>query len=365
MILQRYIARRFVLSFLGVLGVFLLMLALFDLVEQIRRFGSTDATFGAIVRLTLLRVPESLYQILPLIVILATLALFLALARSSELVVTRAAGRSAIRSVVAPCIVAGLIGVLGIALVNPLVAATSKRYETVAGRYLGGDPSTLSISREGLWLRQGGDAGQTVIRASRANLDGTQLFDVTFLGFSTAATAQYRIEAAQAELVPGAWAITDAKEWRFDVEGNIERAAIEMAETSLPSNLTRSQILDSFGTPSAIAIWDLPEFIAQLEKAGFSARAHRMYLHMELAMPFLLIAMVLVGAGFTMRHTRSGRTGVMVLMALGLGFALFFIRNFEQVLGENGQIPILLAAWGPPVAAMLLPLGLLLHLEDG
>lgn len=365
MILHRYIARRFVLSFLGVLGVFVLMLALFDLVEQIRRFGGTDATFGAIVRLTLLRVPESLYQILPLIVILATLALFLGLARSSELVVTRASGRSAIRSLVAPCIVTGLIGLVGIALVNPLVAATSKRYEQVAGRYLGGDPSTLSISREGLWLRQGSDSGQTVIRASRANLDGTQLFDVTFLGFSPDATAQYRIEAAEAELVPGAWSISDSKEWRFDVEGNIERAAVEMTETSLPSNLTRGQILDSFGTPSAIPIWDLPEFIAQLENAGFSARAHRMFFHMELATPLLLIAMVLVGAGFTMRHTRAGRTGLMVLMALGLGFALFFIRNFAQVLGENGQIPILLAAWGPPIAATLLPLGLLLHLEDG
>jgi lipopolysaccharide export system permease protein len=365
MILHRYIARRFILSFLGVLGVFLLMLALFDLVEQLRRFGSTDASFGAIVRLTLLRVPESLYQILPLIVILATLALFLGLARSSELVVTRASGRSAIRSLVAPCIVAALIGALGVALVNPLVAATSKRYEQVSGRYLGGDPSTLSISREGLWLRQGGEAGQTVIRASRANLDGTELFDVTFLGFSTEARAEYRIEAAQAELIPGAWAITDAKKWRFDSGGNIEQAAVEMAETTLPSNLTRSQILDSFGTPSAIPIWDLPQFIAQLERAGFSARAHRMFLHMELAMPLLLVAMVLVGAGFTMRHTRSGRTGLMVLMALGLGFALFFIRNFAQVLGENGQIPILLAAWGPPIAAMLLPLGLLLHLEDG
>ena len=65
----------------------------------------------------------------------------------------------------------------------------------------------------------------------------------------------------------------------------------------------------------------------------------------------LLVAMVLVAAGFTMRHTRFGRTGVMVLMALGLGFALYFVRNFAQVLGENGQIPPLLAAWGPPSAA--------------
>ena len=55
----------------------------------------------------------------------------------------------------------------------------------------------------------------------------------------------------------------------------------------------------------------------------------------------------------------------MVLMAIRLGFTLYFIRNFAQILGESGQIPVLLAAWGPPVAAVLLPLGLILHLEDG
>jgi len=365
MILHRYFGHRFLMSFLGVLGIFALMLVLFDMVEQIRRFGGTDASFGAIIRLTLLRLPESLYEILPLIVILATLALFLGLARSSELVVTRAAGRSAIRSLIAPSVAAFLIGALGVALFNPLVAATSKRYEQVAGRYLGGDASTLSVSREGLWLRQGGETGQTVIRASRANLDGTRLFDVTFLGFGLDGAAEFRIEAAEALLVPGAWEIADAKTWRFDMEGNIERAATETEATSLPSNLTRSQILDSFGTPSAIPIWDLPDFISRLENAGFSAKAHRMFLHSELATPLLLVAMVLVAAGFTMRHTRFGRTGIMVLMALGLGFTLYFVRNFAQILGENGQIPILLAAWGPPVAAILLPLGLLLHTEDG
>ena len=86
---------------------------------------------------------------------------------------------------------------------------------------------------------------------------------------------------------------------------------------------------------------------------------------MELALPLLLAAMVMIGAGFTMRHARFGRTGLMVLLALMLGFAMYFIRNFAQVLGETGEIPVALAAWAPPVAAVLLSLGLLLHLEDG
>ena len=364
--LDRYFARRYATSFLSVAGIFFVLVSLADLVEQARTHGAEEgAGLGDILALTLLNAPGALYELLPLLVILAGIALFLGLARSSEMVVTRAAGRSALRALVAPVAVVALIAVLALLVLNPLAAATSREYEARAQEIEGTGASIISVDASGLWLRQGGEDGQTVIRASRANLDGTQLFDVTILGFALDGTATSRIEAAEAALVPGAWELRDAKEWRFAVEGNIERAAVVVPAMRIPSDLTRDEILDSFGEPSAVPIWDLPEFIARLESAGFSATAHRVFFQMELATPFLLVAMVLVGAGFTMRHARLGRTGVMVLMALGMGFTLYFIRNFAQILGENGQIPVLLAAWGPPVAAILLPLGLLLHLEDG
>ena len=366
MTLHLYFAKRFAKTFFSVLLIFFAILSLIDLIEQIRKFGSTEATFGTLVTLTFLNVPEGLYRILPLIMILATLALFLGLARSSELVVTRASGRSALKSLFAPVILAFLIGCVAVAAVNPIVAATQRQYEVISERLSSDGASTLSVSREGLWLRQGTSAGQTVIRAARANLDGTELFGVTFLGYDRNGLATYRIEARSAQLVEGAWSIEGAKEWRFDGEvRNPEVDAFETERMSLASNLTREQILDSFGTPSAIPIWEIPAFINRLETAGFSARVHRTFFHVELALPLMLVAMVLVGAGFTMRHTRFGRTGLMVLMSLGLGFALYFARNFAAILGESGQVPILLATWGPPIAAVLLPLGLLLHLEDG
>jgi lipopolysaccharide export system permease protein len=53
------------------------------------------------------------------------------------------------------------------------------------------------------------------------------------------------------------------------------------------------------------------------------------------------------------------------LSAVLMGFGLYFIRSFAQILGENGQIPIALAAWAPPIASICLALGLLLHAEDG
>ena len=204
-----------------------------------------------------------------------------------------------------------------------------------------------------------------MIRAVRASTDGTELFGVTFQMFDGAGQTISRIEAQSALLVPGAWVLSGAKRWDM-TQANPERSAETLPEgATLPSNLTREGIRDSFGEPSAVPFWNLPAYIAGLEKAGFSARAYLVWYQMELAQPLLLAAMVLIAAGFTMRHARAGKSGVLVVLAILGGFLIFFLRNFAQVLGENGQIPTTMAAWTAPVAATLMALGLLLHLEEG
>jgi lipopolysaccharide export system permease protein len=166
-------------------------------------------------------------------------------------------------------------------------------------------------------------------------------------------------------VVEGAWELTGVRRWPL-VEGvNPEARAESLPQLTLPSTLTREQIRDSFGKPETVPIYQLPAFIAQLNGAGFAALQHRVWLQSELSSPLMLAAMVLIGAGFTMRHTRFGRTGIMVLSAILLGFGTFFVRSFAQVLGETGQLPVALVAWTPPIAAILLAVALLLHTEDG
>ena len=364
MILHRYFARRFAMTFLGVFGVFLMILAFVDLVEHIRKFSGTEATFAEIAILTLLNTPQAIYTIMPLIVILSAISLFLSLARSSEMVVTRAAGRSALLALVSPVVVAFIIGVLGIAILNPIVAATQRQYE-IRSDALRGESSVLTLGSSGLWLRQGDTDSQTVIHARSANLDGTVLTDVTFITFTRDGGPAQRIAASQAALTQDAWIAQDAKSWSLDTDNTPEQAATTHDTLLIPSTLTADQIRDSFGTPSSIPIWDLPGFIERLRLSGFSAQRHEVWFQMELAMPLFLVSMVMIGASFTLRHQRGGRTGLMVLFAILLSFTIYFLRNFAQILGENGQLPAALAAWAPPIAAIGIAMGFLLHQEDG
>jgi len=363
--LHLYFALRFFRAFAGVFGALAGIVLLIDIAEHVRRFGGQDIGMSRIVGLSVLHAPETVYRVLPLIAILSTLALYLALARSNELVVTRAAGLSALRALTAPVILAFLIGGVAVAVLNPIVAATLREYEARSATIESKEERVLSIIGEGLWLRQGSRDGQTVIHARSASLDGTRLADTSFIVYSPDGAPIQRIDARTAVLTEGAWNLSDVKSWPLAGSDNPERDARHHDRLLFPSDLTREQIRDSFGTPKAIAIWDIPDFIEDLDRAGFSAKSHRVWLQMEFALPLSLVAMVMIGAGFAMRHTRLGRTGPMALAAILFGFGFYFIRDFAQVLGENGQIPAALAAWAPPIAAILMSLSLLLHLEDG
>ncbi len=363
MILHFYLARRFFTMFMAILAIFALLQILLDFIEQLRRFDGVP--FGTVLRLTLLKLPDGLYQLIPLVVALAAISMFLSMAKSSELVVARASGRNGIVLIVAPCLVAFAIGLFALVIGNPIVASTSKRLDVLTDQIKNDGASSLSIGSEGLWLRQGSQDGQTVIQARGADSQGTRLYDVDFLTYAPEGGPQMRIIARSAELKDGAWHIDRAKIWHLDETTNAESQATFHDEMRLSSPLTAADIQDRFGDPASVPIWDLPNFISQLETAGFTARRYIVWLHVELARPVFLLSMVLIAAVFTMRPQRAGRVGLSVLAAIMLGFGLYYVRNVAQVLGENGQIPVSFAAWVPPSAAFMLGLGLVLQREDG
>jgi lipopolysaccharide export system permease protein len=366
MTMHFYFARRFAWIFLGVFGSFFALTLLIEATSLFGQFDQANIGVTDTLRLALLKTPASIYQLLSMIVILSSLTMFLGFSRHSELVATRAAGLSAIRSLIAPVLVALLIGVIGVAALNPLAATALRQYESETGRYESGTKSSFSLSRKGLWLRQGSDQGQTVIFAQKANFDATRLSRVTFFEFDPAGIAQRRIETEFAVLNTGAWILGPGKFWRINQPGVVpDRTAREFESLTLPSELTSEQILDSFGDPSTISIWDMRAFIDRLERSGFSTNRHQVYFHLELASPVLLAAMVMIGAALTMRPARSGRIGLVILFTVVAGLAVFIFQDFAQILGSNGAIPVLAAAWGPPVSAILFALGLLLHMEDG
>ncbi|WP_185804664.1 LPS export ABC transporter permease LptG [Pontivivens nitratireducens] len=365
-VLNFYILRRHIAGLLMALSAALILVLVSDLVDLSGRIADGVQSAPPVLVMAMLHAPSILSETLPFIVLLGSLAAFLRLARTSELVVIRAAGLSVWRILQMPVLGALVLGCLAFAVWNPIAATTLSRYEVLKSRHFDGQESQLSISAEGLWLRQADADGQTVINASRASPFGDELIGVLIFEFDTDGVLDRRMSARRAVLTPGAWQVEQARIWQMDSAGTFAMVhGVDRETVIVPTDLTSSRILESFADPQELSFWNLQEFIGTLESSGFSSTRHRLYMQTELAQPLMFVAMVLIAAGFSMRHVRFGSVGVRILLCVIAGFGIFFLSDFTQALGSAGTIPVIVAAWVPPIAALLLATSLLLHLEDG
>ncbi|MEK9643334.1 MAG: LptF/LptG family permease, partial [Paracoccaceae bacterium] len=157
--------------------LFYLFSLMIEMANQLRWHADlTD--FKTVFFLAVLNSTEVVYTIMPLIMIFASIWLFLALARSSELVVARASGRSGLTFLLGPIGVSVLLSGLILVFLNPIVAYSTARYLTLSQEIKNEGRSVFSIGTEGLWLRQGDTDGYTVVRASGANGAGSVFYDV-------------------------------------------------------------------------------------------------------------------------------------------------------------------------------------------
>jgi lipopolysaccharide export system permease protein len=358
--LSGYIGRLFFTRFLAVFFAFTAIVFLFDFIELLRRAATkADAPFAVIVRLSLLKLPHMAQELIPFVVLFATMLTFWRLTRSHELTVVRAAGVSVWQFLLPALALALLIGAVRVTLLNPMAAALYSRFEQVEAKTLRGRTSMLAVSPTGFWLREVDSHTNAIIHAQRMSSRDMELYEVIFFNLVGKDKFASRIDAATARLESGMWIMRDA--WISSPE-QPERFE---AEYRLPTEMTLERIQESFASPETISFWDLPGFINTLEAADFSAVRHRLHYQRLLSGPLLLFAMVLVAASFSLRAPRRG--GGQMLLAFGtlIGFVLFFISNLVAALGQSGSIPVQLAAWTPAGISTLLGVTLLLHLEDG
>lgn len=358
--LSLYIARHFFSGITLVLLVLVGLIAMIDGVELLRRStGREAATFGIVLQMTFLRMPFMAQKVVPFAVLFGGMLALIRLTRSHELVVARATGVSAWQFLLPGLALALAIGVFVVTVFNPLASATTWRFEQLEGKFLRGRTNLLAASSSGLWLREGREDGQSVLHALRVSKEDNELQDVTIFIYEGTDRFVRRIDADSAVLKNGYWKLDNALVSEPDRQGK------SFAEYHLATSLTLGQIQESFASPETMSFWELPAFIETLEAAGFSALKHRLHWHSILSGPLLLCAMVLISATFSLRLTRRGGTGLLILGGLFAGFLLYFLTDVVLALGMSASIPAALAAWAPAGAFTMLGLAMLFHLEDG
>jgi len=358
---SRYVSRQFLMSVGVAFLVCLAIIFLADFVEVMRRTSNKDdVSLGIVLSMTLLRLPTLGWDVMPFAVLIGGMAALLRLNRNQELVIARAAGISVWQFLMPTVVAAFFIGVVAVTVYNPVAAALIERFEQLESRYIKGRASLLSVAETGFWLREANENGQSIVHALRgSSFDEIVLQEVIIFSYSPDGQFSGRLDASSAILKSGYWDLDQV--WVTEPSGQPQY----YDNFQLPTELQPARVQESFNKPQTISFWDLPGYIEVAENAGFSARQHRLYFYSLLASPVLFCTMVFIAATFSMRISRLGGVGQLVIGAIFAGFMLFFLTRLSLALGNSGIMPALLAAWAPALIAMLIGLSVLFHLEDG
>ncbi|MGZ5922859.1 MAG: LptF/LptG family permease, partial [Rhizomicrobium sp.] len=241
--LYRYLAVQFFLGVAVVYSAFLVLAFSIDIVNLLNRTAGHAVTTAVIVGMAVLQLPDLGQKMLPFAILLGGVFTFARLSRSQELVATRAAGVSAWDFLLPPLAVAVVIGIFAVTVFTPISARMFAEFAGLEARYVKGEASQLSVSQNGLWLRQGDEKQQSVIHALRVADQGQHLEDVIVFLYGANDHFTGRIDAKTGQLQNHAWLLHDA--WTSDTSGRPAHHDSYLLNTTL----TPEQIQESFASP--------------------------------------------------------------------------------------------------------------------
>ncbi len=357
--LNRYLGRQYLMWFLVFLGALAGIIFLFEIAELLRRAADEpNANFILIIKMGLYKLPETVERVLPFVVLFAAMFTFWRLTRSHELVIVRSAGVSAWQFLMPALTVTLLFSFFNVTVLNPIGAVFNARYKMLESRYLAHAP-TLELTGAGLWLRQRDNDRHYLLHADHVSTDPLTLTPLIVFIYDNNDHYLGRIDAPKGVLQEGYWEIGDA--WL-----NLDQKPPEHVDrTSITTTLTLDKIQESMAPPNTISFWELPGFIRALRAIGLPPARHELEFQGLLSHPVLLCAMVFVAAAFSLRMSRRGGLLPIIIGGVIAGSTVFVLGNVASALGINQRLPVILAAWAIPIAALALANAALLYLEDG
>ena len=362
-ILGSYLIKQAVLNFLYVLAVISAIIMMFDMLEILRKTsGRYDVSIGFLLEYVIAKLPETVDKVIPFIVMVSTMITFWRLSKANEFVIIRAAGVS-IWGVLTPVLLAVFaIGFFWVAAVNPLSAKLYELRETLSYRLSTNNPNAFLFSNKGLWIREGRDKEHmAIINASSLNLqeDVLWLHDISIIEADERTQIKRRIEAFVATLEDGNLNLRDVRIYKAGQKVEI------LNNMQYPTEMNLQRIKDNFVDPEAISFWNLPDTIEFYETSGFSVQRHKMRYLSLMALPFLLMAMVLVAGLFSLRASqRQGGVLWMIVFGITTGFTVYFTSQVISAFGINMYIPIWFAVWVPAIVVASLSVLVYLHREE-
>ncbi|MSO73065.1 MAG: LPS export ABC transporter permease LptG [Rhodospirillaceae bacterium] len=332
MILYRYLIQSYLAWFVALVAGLVIFLQTLDLLAEANTvLAGGGPPLASLLRYVSLRAPSIAETVAPLAGLLAPLLALNAMARNSEILAMRAAGRS-VMSLVGGLMAAGAIlsGTFFLFSEYVVVPANGEMENWKQAGFQTGDHLEIG---ESSWIVE----GNTIVRVGHVTREGKVLSDVRIFNQAP--------DTRVTDILGVRLAIWETDHWTtFDVR------RIAGADTSTPAwntTLKPEQFVQLANHPNELSMNALKEYVGSVSVGSRPPYFYDTWLQHKFAGPVVLALMPLLAALAAFTHHRQGSPVLTIVLGITFGFMFVVINNILLAMGQFGSLPPLLAAWLP------------------
>ncbi len=388
-LLDRYIVREFLKVFLfGIVALILVstVVAIFERADDIAKH---NPPFSIIIGFFLAKIPQDVFMIAPISMLLSTLLVMGTFAQNSEITAMLASGISIYRMSV-PLLIIGLIVSLLMFGLNEFIIPPANQLKEEYKRIIKGRPDKRKMAKIRIWFR-GKRENQVFQELQEDRIyyinalipegpQGPEIHGLTVFELSENFSPIRRLDARRGiyHQPPSQAQEEDKRVWKtwipkvFDVFKSSETqedvpqplgtwTLYQGTERSLLPHESRSIItfqerrdyiiprsFEDFRRdtkdPEDMNYRELKEYIVTLTESGYDISKYIVDLRAKISYPFVSLVMVIIGFPFALTSPRSG-AALGVGLSVFIGITYWIILQLGISLGHAHILPPTLAAW--------------------
>ena len=374
--IRRLIYREALISIALVAMGFLALFFFFELVEELQYLGKNNGLPSglptasdiyqirhALVYVGLL-IPNHLYELLPISVLIGSIFVMARLAQSSEYTILRTSGLDPWRALKMLLSLGSIFVVLSFVIGDYLAPLSERTAQLLKARYQG----TITIGQTGAWLKEK-QADKSVIANVKTLSPDNKMLGLQIFEFNSKGLVVSKMQATSASFgLDDSWQLNNVTRTEFNVPSDAATASNagkqsanvvrnSMASFRWATEITQEMVSVALLKPERMGTLDLFNYIRHLDDNGQNAQRYEIEFWKKVFYPLSCLVMVMLALPFAYLHFRSGGIAAYVFLGVMIGISFFLLNNVFGYVGNLQNWEPWLAAAAPGMLYMAISLG--------
>ena len=314
---------------------FLALFMFFDLVDELQSVARHAAQGYQLQQALLyitLKIPEHLYQLLPLSVLIGCIFVMARLAQSSEFTILRTGGLDPLRAL-STLLQLGVIFVGLTFLIGDYITPWADRQAIqVKAIYQG----HLTIGQTGAWLKEKQQDRHFAVNVR--SFDGIEhMRQIRIHEFNEAGQLLAITTAAQADIQNGQWALQEVEQKTIGENkstNTLKYHAEKSAKALWPTEISADMVAAALLTPDRMRTWELFKYMRHLSSNNQNSQRYEIEFWRKVFYPLSCLVMLVLALPFAYLHFRSGQIAGHVFVGVLAGISFSLLNNVFRFVGD-------------------------------